>query len=315
MDKSDLLEILEFAYSQNPLSMAVFDMDMRYIYASKQWYEQYELGLIDLVGKNHYEIFPEILNMPEWIEAHKQVLNGETLEKDRDQFIRSDGSIQYQRWVMSPWYIPGTNKQGGAFIFTEDITRQVELEDEKNQLIDQLKVEVTQRKVAEKQLTKLAITDELTGLNNRRQINYLLEEEIKRAERYNNELSLLEIDIDHFKSINDNFGHDVVDQILKSFAQLLSEFNRDTDKVGRWGGEEFLAILPHVDEGSALLLANRLRKKVVSESFPTVEQLTVSIGIATFQKGDTAGSLIKRADEALYVAKNKGRNRVEADNK
>ena len=245
MDKSQLFEILEFAYSHNPLAMAVFDMDMRYIYASKQWYKQYELGLDNIVGKNHYELFPEILEMPEWLEVHKKVLNGKTMENPKDRFIRADGSVHYQRWVMSPWYVPNTKQQGGAFIFTEDITSQVELEEEKSQLIDKLRFEVDQRKEAEERLIKLAITDELTGLNNRRHINTLLEEEIKRAVRYSNDLSLIGIDIDHFKSINDNFGHDVGDQVLKAFSKLLLHVNRDTDKVGRWGGEEFILILPH----------------------------------------------------------------------
>ena len=196
-------------------------------------------------------------------------------------------------------------------IFTEDITSQVELEEEKSQLIDKLRFEVDQRKEAEERLIKLAITDELTGLNNRRHINTLLEEEIKRAVRYSNDLSLIGIDIDHFKSINDNFGHDVGDQVLKAFSKLLLHVNRDTDKVGRWGGEEFILILPHVNGDTALTLAERLRNEVENESFPIVNKITISIGIAAYQQGDTANSLIKHADRALYSAKNKGRNRVE----
>lgn len=311
MKNEQLSEVLEFAYANNPLAIAIFDMDMRYVFASDQWYQQYGLESQDLVGKNHYDVFPEILDMPEWLEIHKRVLNGETLENPRDRLVRPDGRVQYQRWSMKPWYIPGTDVQGGAFIYTEDITRQVELEEEKNHLIEQLKFEVSQRKAAEEKLRTLANTDELTGLFNRRYISELLIEEIRRAARYNNALSLLIIDIDNFKTINDTHGHDAGDQVLQAFSKLLLEVNRDTDKVGRWGGEEFVVILPHASSDKALTLAERVRIKVVEDGFQPVDSFTVSIGIATYEEGDTAESLIKRADKALYSAKNQGKNRVE----
>ncbi|MEJ2142752.1 MAG: diguanylate cyclase [Gammaproteobacteria bacterium] len=312
MNKEQLSEVLEFAYANNPLAMAIFDMDMCYVFASEQWYQQYDLESRDLVGKNHYEVFPEILDMPEWLEIHKRVLNGETLENPRDRLVRPDGRVQYQRWIMKPWYVPGSEVQGGAFIFTEDITRQIELEEEKNHLIEQLKSEVNQRKVAEEKLRRLASTDELTGLFNRRHINELLAEEIKRASRYNNAISLLVIDIDDFKIINDTHGHDAGDQVLRAFSKLLLDVNRDTDKVGRWGGEEFVVVLPHASTDKALTLAERVRSKVEADGFQPVDCFTVSIGVTTYKQGDTAESLIKRADTALYAAKNNGKNRVEA---
>lgn len=313
IEKDQLSEILEFAYSQNPLSFAVFDMDMRYVFASKQWYEQYGLKSINLIGKSHYDLFPEILDMPEWLDIHRRVLNGEILENRRDRLVRPDGKVQYQRWIMRPWYLPGSDEQGGAFIYTEDITQQVELEEQKNHLIEKLKFEVSQRKTAEAKLRKLAITDDLTGLFNRRYINGLLTEEIKRAARYTNDLSLLLIDLDHFKSINDACGHDAGDEVLKTFSKLLHEIDRETDKVGRWGGEEFMVILPYAGLDTASTLAERLRRKVAETEFPSTKGLTISIGVASYKDGDSAGSLIKRADKALYAAKNIGRNRVETN--
>lgn len=285
-------------------------MEMRYVFASKQWYEQYDLEWKDLQGKSHYDIFPEILKMPEWLDIHKRVLNGETLERKKDRFIRANGSVQYQRWIMKPWYLPGTETQGGAFIFTEDITHQVELEDEKNHLIEKLTFEVMKRQAIEEKLRTLATTDELTALYNRRHISEILANEVDRAARYSNSLSLLIIDIDHFKSINDQHGHIVGDEVLQSFATLLMNLDRNTDKVGRWGGEKFMVVLPQTSADKALSFAERIRIKVAEADFPLQNNVTVSIGVATYVEGDTAFSLTQRADTALYDAKNTGRNQV-----
>lgn len=305
-----LSELLEIVYAHNPLAIAVFDMEMRYLFASNQWYQQYQIKDKNIIGKSHYEIFPEFKDMPEFLEIHQRVLNGETMQGEDDRLLRDDGSVQYQRWIMRPWYYPDTQEQGGAFIYTEDITDKVTLEEEKNKLIDQLKNEIEIRKAYEEKLKHLAITDDLTGLFNRRHFTEILHNEINRITRHNDNLSILLVDIDHFKKVNDTLGHDVGDKVLQALSRLLQENVRNIDKLCRWGGEEFIALLPYTSSDTAITLAERLRKQVEAIDFPDAGNITISIGVATHIPGETINTLIKHADQALYTAKHNGRNQV-----
>ncbi len=160
-------------------------------------------------------------------------------------------------------------------------------------------------------LAYLAIIDPLTRLPNRRGLDDRLSEEFLRAERYSSALSVLLLDLDHFKSVNDDYGHEAGDAALLELAKILQEASRDSDMAGRWGGEEFLMILPQSDSQAAYEVASRVRERVEGHAFPEIGNLTISIGVASFEPGDTADVLFKRADRALYAAKSGGRNRVE----
>lgn len=162
------------------------------------------------------------------------------------------------------------------------------------------------------QLEKMATTDELTGLLSRREIMRILEIEIARVSRQSTALSIMMLDLDHFKNINDNFGHQVGDTTLKTAADSFSIFLRKTDFIGRIGGEEFLIVLPDTDLKDAYELAERIRQVLEQHTVqaPSVPACTASIGIAQCQPADNLNSLILRADEALYQAKSKGRNCV-----
>lgn len=162
-------------------------------------------------------------------------------------------------------------------------------------------------------IKELSITDQLTGLYNRHQINETLESEIERSGRYAHPLSLMLMDIDWFKDVNDTHGHQVGDQILQEFANILERERRSMDVTGRWGGEEFIVILPGTSLDSATQVAERMRKVIEKHTFPVVERKTASFGVATFHENDTMDHLIERADDALYRAKNAGRNRVEKE--
>ena len=161
-----------------------------------------------------------------------------------------------------------------------------------------------------KELEILSVTDKLTGLFNRVRLDQALAVEIPRVQRSQGALSLMILDIDHFKWVNDEFGHAVGDEVLQTFAGILRTRSRAIDVVGRWGGEEFLILCPDTDEEGALELAERLRSAVDGASFGTAGHRTVSIGISVFREGDDATSLLVRADEALYYAKEHGRNQV-----
>lgn len=160
-------------------------------------------------------------------------------------------------------------------------------------------------------LHELSVTDYLTRLYNRRKIDEILLSEIKNAKRYHTPLSIIILDIDFFKQINDQYGHLVGDKVLIELAQFLRKEIRDTDYIGRWGGEEFIIINPHTTEKDAFMFAQRLRLHIEMHSFETVKNLTCSFGVCEYsQANNTMHRLISCADSALYKAKELGRNGV-----
>jgi len=173
-----------------------------------------------------------------------------------------------------------------------------------------------QQAMADKEkLEKLATFDSLTGLYNRRAILGKLRELINLANRYKEDFSLSMLDIDHFKKVNDRYGHLTGDEVLEEIATLIRQNIRDTDIVGRYGGEEFIIILPKTTLSSAWVVAERLRsiieKAEMKDSAGNIFAITVSQGLAGWERGEDAYSLISCADEALYKAKEKGRNCVQ----
>jgi diguanylate cyclase (GGDEF)-like protein len=161
------------------------------------------------------------------------------------------------------------------------------------------------------QLKALVFRDGLTGALNYRAFEEMLTQEWERANRYKTAFSLMMIDLDHFKSINDRFGHPVGDMVLRTVAQTLEKCVRKSDRVFRYGGEEFSVLMPHTDIGHAGLLAQRIRQTVAAMRIMPGLRLTVSLGLSQYQDGLQAGDLVKNADMGLYKAKAGGRNRVE----
>ncbi|MFW2388166.1 MAG: diguanylate cyclase [Polyangiales bacterium] len=159
----------------------------------------------------------------------------------------------------------------------------------------------------------LALTDGLTGLYNRRHASKRLEEEIARARRNNTGLCVAMCDVDHFKAINDEFGHAAGDQVLQQIAKSLTEYVRRNDIVSRWGGEEFLVIFSEIKLAAARIVAERLRGRLANtpQADHGPDSISVSIGLAMLRPGISADVLIEQADQALYRAKARGRNRVE----
>jgi two-component system cell cycle response regulator len=161
------------------------------------------------------------------------------------------------------------------------------------------------------EIYRLTTVDGLTQVFNRRYFLEQLDREVSRAKRYRRELSLILFDIDHFKQINDNFGHLAGDYVLKQLATVVKGKIRREDILSRYGGEEFAIVLPEIDAPNAISLAEKIRKIVEKAPFKfedTKISVTVSVGVATCGEGDDAASLIKRTDEKLYEAKGAGRN-------
>lgn len=163
---------------------------------------------------------------------------------------------------------------------------------------------------ANQKILELMKTDPLTGLHNRHHFLENLKDSIKTAIRYSYPLTLIMGDLDHFKEINDEFGHDAGDTVLKAFAGIMMESCRSSDYLVRYGGEEFIILLPHTTLEQAVNVAEKIRIKLKNGNIIKGRTITASFGIALSGKGDSELSLIKKADTALYRAKGNGRDRI-----
>ncbi len=222
-----------------------------------------------------------------------------------DFLQRSENKVFYEKSISDPtrYYsiycsrsLDISNKFQGSIFIIEDITSRKELEEE---------------------LEKLATTDPLTQAKNRRYFTQLFEQELIRFQRYHKPFALLILDIDHFKNINDNFGHDIGDKILKNLVVESQIVLRESDIFARWGGEEFIILLPESTAHEASTVAERLRNKLsrveINSNGGTLVRYTVSIGMRVVDKEEddvNIDDIIREADESLYMAKKNGRNRV-----
>ena len=257
---------------------------------------------------------------PDYLEAHNTRLHetivcGTPLDIDLP-LIQQNGR---ERWVhvRGRRVKGGTGEDGYRMIGTvQDITERIQTEEALNranaQLEEHLRFINEQNALLEAQqleLKALATTDGLTGLKNHRAFQERLAEEFHRVERYHPSLSLVLLDVDHFKQYNDSFGHPEGDKVLKLVAQLLKSVTRDCDLVARYGGEEFVVILPETDSEGAMRAAERIRK-AIEEAAWTLRPVTASFGVTTLHTNtESPQTLISEADEALYAAKRNGRNR------
>ena len=167
-------------------------------------------------------------------------------------------------------------------------------------------------KILSEQLSKMAYTDSLTHIYNRLHFAHFLDAEIDKVKRYGGTFSIIFFDLDHFKEVNDNYGHLVGDQVLEQITSIVSSANRSADIFARYGGEEFIILTPETDLSGALIHAERLRNDIEKFNFKTVGHVTSSFGVTEFRvETDTVELLLDRVDKALYLAKEYGRNRVE----
>ena len=194
-----------------------------------------------------------------------------------------------------------------------NVTNKQEQKDFSDEDLKMLKAVADQAAVAinKAQLWDMAVTDSLTGLYVRRYFLAKLQEEIRRAERYNKVISIVIADLDKFKTINDNYGHEAGDEVLKTVGKFLQKNIREVDIVARYGGEEFVLMIPEADQDAALALSERLREQFARVKRDNLPQITMSLGIATYPfDGTEMEDLIRKADAAMYAAKQAGRNKV-----
>ncbi len=172
-------------------------------------------------------------------------------------------------------------------------------------------IDITERQRMEEELKRLSITDNLTQAYTRTKYEEVIKREIERTKRYNTTLSVAIFDIDHFKKVNDTYGHNAGDYVLKEMASIVNKSLRATDYLVRWGGEEFLILAPDTDLTGTKVMAERIRKAIENHTFNEAGKVTASFGVAQIKEEDTEATFVKKADDALYKAKEKGRNRVE----
>jgi diguanylate cyclase (GGDEF)-like protein len=232
-------------------------------------------------------IYPDDKMMVE--NSVNEILAGNEVPPIEHRIIRRDDKVVWIRNTM----VPHRDEQGLMMHY------------------DGLIEDITERKLAEEELRRLAATDKLTGAYNRTKCHEILEREIERVKRHNQPLSIIIFDIDHFKEVNDRYGHSAGDYVLKTIADIVRESIRKIDYFVRWGGEEFMIISSETNLKDVSALAERIREIIESSTFEDVGKVTVSFGVTEFRENDTEDSLIKRADDAMYEAKKKGRNRVE----
>lgn len=241
-----------------------------------------------------------------------------------DAVVHAINYAGLDRYISKPWDEPDLR------ITVETLLKKYELERENERLLEDLKIKnkelsalnaklearVEERthklEAANEKLAKLAITDGLTGVYNHRYFHERLTLEIERSLRSSLPLSLIMIDVDHFKEHNDRFGHLAGDQALKKVAELIKKGRRKNDAISRYGGEEFTVILPDTSIDDAKIVAEQMRARVQRETKVDQQYISISLGVAVCPKhAKKTDELIRCADEALYRAKDKGRNRVE----
>jgi|TARA_Y100001934_G_scaffold221289_1_gene263780 diguanylate cyclase (GGDEF)-like protein/PAS domain S-box-containing protein len=205
-------------------------------------------------------------------------------------------------------------RKDGSRIWVWERGRGVQ-EDDGSLHLEGIILDISDRKVLETELEQMATRDPLTGLLNRREMSRVLDEELQRARRYQRPMAVLWVDFDHFKDVNDTYGHAAGDSVLRAISRLLLGSVRSVDSIGRFGGEEFVIVLPEMDLEEAQETAERLRRKVAEEPQPLgngeAVPLTISVGVAVYpDHGQTASTLCAAADKAMYLAKDRGRNCV-----
>jgi len=318
---ADNEELLRLFVDEAPVAIAMFDRDMHYIAASRRWISDYGLDGKVLRGRCHYEVFPDL---PEHFRArHREGLAGEVVGAAEDRFERADGRVYWIRWELRPWY--DSAGVGGIILFTEDISARKRSEQRIQQLNADLETRVRDRTaeledtVADlqhaladaeglrRELREQAIRDPLTGLFNRRYLEETLAREVARATRGRSTLGVVMLDLDKFKLLNDTLGHTAGDAALREIGHLLRENVRAGDVACRYGGDEFIVVMPDTN------LENAGRKaQVLLELFKRAPPgLESSMGVVAYPAhGAMGGDLLKAADAALYRAKQGGGNRI-----
>jgi diguanylate cyclase (GGDEF)-like protein/PAS domain S-box-containing protein len=281
-----LAELIRLLMGHAPAAIAMFDRDMRYLMATPRWREDFRLGDQPLIGRSHYEVFPDVPD--HWKAMHQRCLQGASERNEEEPFVRSDGRIDWVRGEIQPWR-DGNGEIGGIVMFSEVIT---------------------QTRRAEETIKRMAYSDPLTDLPNKQLFMDRLHQVIANAGANERQAAVMFLDLDRFKLINDTLGHDIGDLLLMAIAERLAGCMGPADTVARLGGDEFTILLGDVlDAGKVAMVAESILAALSKPIRVRDQELFVSasIGISMFpDDGEQPVDLLKNADAALYQAKEHG---------
>ncbi|MFB3925217.1 MAG: diguanylate cyclase [Syntrophales bacterium] len=285
---------LRLVFENSPDQFFQQDRDLRYV-----WFTDIQMpgGRKEILGRTDFDFFP-----PQEADRLAQIKR-KVIQTGERARVETHFGIQGSERYFDAFYEPWRNPQGeiiGIVGYVRDITER--------------KIAEKKLEESEKRYMELSITDALTGLHNLRHFYDRLRMEIERVNRYHCPLSLLMLDIDNFKALNDQYGHYEGDKVLKRAAEVITRYIRQVDSAYRYGGEEFTIILPETESEEAVHVAERIREGFKMENFsPLMDEkthLTVSIGVASYCPKEDLVSFLRRADESMYIAKSQGKDRV-----
>ena len=263
---------------------------------------KYEFANLKISGKTPWKFnlrFMLSKNDPLLVTAINKAID--TITEDQKHKI-------YRKWIHVTYQEGYSLKQVLAIIFFSIVIITVLIY--WNRLLTK---EIQKRKKTEKELQKLSIIDSLTGIFNRYKIDTTLKQQIAYSKRHQTPLSIIFFDIDHFKKINDTYGHKAGDEILKEITNLIKTHLREYDIFGRWGGEEFIIILPNTSLDQAVKVTKKLKSIIENKKFNYIDKLTCSFGVTELKPEDNSDSILTRVDSFMYEAKKRGRNNIVSD--
>jgi diguanylate cyclase (GGDEF)-like protein/PAS domain S-box-containing protein len=285
----DINKMICSAIEQGPVAVIITDKEGNIEYVNSRFSELTGYSSNEMIGEN-----PRLLksdeHSPEFYKELWDTITSGKVWKGTLHNKKKNGELYWEDTSISPVISNGGN-----------ITHFVAVKDD-----------ITERRKMEEELKNIAGKDSLTQTYNRSKFKEIFNKEVARFSRYSHPFSLILLDIDFFKRVNDTYGHNTGDNILRSASRIIQECIRETDTLIRWGGEEFIILASATDLENTKMLAERIRKIIENQDFDTVRKITISFGVASFRSDDNEDSLVKRADDALYQAKKNGRNRVEA---
>mgnify|MGYP000888472365 CR=1 FL=1 len=290
------------------LGFGVKGLDGRYQLGNRAMTQLLRPGAESLTGKLESDLVPAPL-LKALAHSDESIING-AAAASLEVALTDNGHTSQYRWLKLP-VLGADGKQLWAIASMIHHLSVAPRSATIQQALDRLQQAHFDLQQTVLELEQMASTDRLTGAWNRRRLEECVHNEMDRLERYQQPLSLLLIDIDYFKRINDQHGHAAGDQVLQALSSLLQLRLRGTDSLARWGGEEFIVLCPNSRRSAAAALAERLRRQVAAATFPVVGRLTVSIGAAECKRGESWQEWFERADQALYRAKESGRNQVQ----
>lgn len=308
--KSQLNEYFRYKYIIENIKDIIWElgMDFTYTFVSPNAKDMTGYEAEELVGRKMLDFLVEESRNYVIDQSRQQVKkrvhgDSEEIVLYDVQFICKNGSIKWFEISAKPKFEVG--KFVGYIGTTRDITEKKEYE-------SQLKKYIHELKLTNAKLEQMATVDVLTGAFNRRKFDDDLNSIIGNMEKKDIPFSLIFLDIDHFKMINDRHGHKMGDFVLQSVSRLIRENVRATDRLFRWGGEEFILILPDANLESAKCVAEKIRNIIQDYDFKIGDKITVSLGVGEYKLNENIDQIIVRVDSALLKAKSKGRNRVAA---